>query len=288
MNRRWSGGLVLILSAMTILAAPRILNPGIPGHPGAALLPEPPQIGSCMVSTARARSEVPCSAPHDLEITARWLADDPDLQPAARDCGLWAFNYLGHQQAETMGIWATALVGWNTRVIHAPREDSVGTRGWSACSVMPPSLERYTGSVRGLATAADRPAAYGHCADGLGKPASCTKGHVSESFGTAAGFVADGVTSAVDTLPATVISYLSAQCRQLVKTMSGAADPTYGQQLAITIDSVVFRGYDPAAAGSADASQGVLYSSTSQIHTLDDHLLTGSVFGLGDQALPFA
>ncbi len=282
MDRRPTGVVVLIVAIVAALIGPRILQPGLAGQPFAAPLPEPPQVGACLAVESMAPTVVSCAEPHDLEVTARQGAD---VRGPREDCDEAAWAYIGRPSVTTVGIWSLELLDTDTARIDAPDGQRAGVRGWSVCVIRPASRTRYLGSVRSLPTVLARPAAYGSCAQGTaGVPTPCNTGHTSEYLGRTGDSISDpnggDSLNPEPGLPNGVRDNLSEQCTSLAGQLTGNPDPTYAGRLRVDLNIEIYA--DPMAPGS------FTYAASCSLSTADGAMLTDSVVGLGNAALPVA
>lgn len=217
-RRALSGLLVLTLAVGALVMLNRTAAQRIPG---AAMpdWPEPPAVGSCvdLLSGVGGTAVVPCSEPHDAEVTKAYSALDPVLaaSPSASidaACTSAMGAYVGPDavvgdgavEGVAGGSGGTAADGSgdsgaaaggglhpiglqaSAAPVSAPQDQRVGGRGWLVCVVMPTTRVRYLGTVRQV-TASGVPDAYRLCwgADGASELVSCTLPHSSEVLASA-------------------------------------------------------------------------------------------------------
>lgn len=198
-DRRWVGAAVLVCALLVVAAASRFGAPGVRGQAVAAW-PQPPAVGSCLNTGRNGGDVVPCSQPHEAEVTRSFAASDPLLnaETSAFDgqmtrrffelCSAAANDYLGlpgtamsdeasgSADATPSGTSSPpALVvrpsNFAVSAITAPPAERVGELGWAVCVVQPSVPAAYTGTVRALGQRPVEqqhlvqriPAAYGTC-----------------------------------------------------------------------------------------------------------------------------
>jgi hypothetical protein len=248
--RRIAGALVLAAALVMAFLVARGASFPVAGHPVAGW-PPPPVVGSCRVLDGDALDAVPCGEQHDLEITRTWQAFDTVPKDLATICQDAAVDYLGAAGRPT-GVqgWALDPPQYSAYQWTAPPSETVGGRGWAACVITPWRSGQYTGSIRDLASPADRPAAFGVC----GFPdqpilVRCDQPHGWERLGTLSVDLASSGDSAG---MARAVTAHQASCRSLAVALIGVADPTYGNRLQIVVDAQA--GYALSIGGRSGAS----------------------------------
>ncbi len=194
-SRMLAGAAVLLLALAALVTVNRVATQRIAGNP-VTDWPKPPPVGSC-VDTDGGIAVVPCSGPHDAEVTAAYGALDPIVTDTARDpmydaCAASAADYLG-PGAEAAAIrgasgWRTMGLKYAAAPVAAPPDQRAGAYGWQVCVVGPSVPARYLGSVRDVRFAS-APAAFRTCRDGQGPDVSCAVPHRGEVLAvTGSGF----------------------------------------------------------------------------------------------------
>lgn len=267
--------MVLLLLALTVIVAvPRLLAPDLVARPSAVPLPEPPAVGSCLRLDPTV-VEVPCEQVHEAEVTARWSADAPGRPtgPAESQCRAAAFDYVRLGLVGAAQVWRPAF-GGHARLLRAPAEQRAGDRGWAACVIEPARATSSVGSVRDQGAApATRPAAFGLCVTGVGALVSCDRPHRIEYLTDAVGFAGSLVGGAAATRWRT-------GCTDLATELLDNPDPTLGGRLAVefmTLAADPHTGVDPPSS---------LVFALCAVVVTGEKDLGGSVFGVGDAALP--
>ncbi len=311
---RRAGGLVALVAALLLtLIAPLMLAPDVPGNGSAAALPEPPAIGACVLlepAGARVRT-VPCDQLHDGEVAwaassrsayqslagsyeSQWACAADPAAAADSSCRNWADGYVGTGIAERtnkIGNWQLIPPYWVASIVRGPAADFPERLGWFACVVRPSRNELYLDTVRGdgeeLRTR--RPGAYATCL-APGELAmrsllfsSCGQPHSIEFMATLV--VTQAMANAGRVDAELTIEQLRRQCADAVSRMTGNPDPTYGGQLTITMETISQRGLQ-VVAPDPDAATGQLTLPDCLVEVTGDLVLTDSVIGLGESALP--
>ncbi len=323
-DRRWVGAAVLVCALLVVAAASRFGAPGVRGQPVAAW-PQPPAVGSCLNAGRTGGDVVPCSQPHEAEVTRSFAATDPllDDEASAFDgqltrrflelCSAAAADYLGlprlirsgeasgsANSAPSEHSIAPALMvqppNYAVSAIAAPQDERVGELGWAVCAVQPRIPAAYTGTVRHLGQR--MPAGYGTCfnsdRNAPSGDVSCTSDHRGQTLATA--FVITAPSAAADLTigSSPLVPAVTAQCRQIAAAQMGAADPTYSGALTVAVKvsagTVVLNDTETtSAAGSSTAGAPVAqYQVTLScvVSPVGDGTLTDSMLGWGDRPPP--
>ena len=225
MERRLAGMVVLLVALTLVLAVPWLLAPQAVARPSALPLPAPPPIGACLRLDA-AVTEVPCTAAHDAEVTARWPAGAADRPTDSGDsrCRAAAFEYVGLALVGTAQVWRPAF-GSRSWEVSAPPGQRAADRGWSACVVGPAEAGTSTGSVRNQGLhPTSRPPAFGMCRTAAAVPVACDRPHRVEYLTDAVGFARSLVGEREATRWRT-------GCAELAGELLDSADPTRGGRL---------------------------------------------------------
>lgn len=227
---------VVVLAAALVLAFLVARGASFPqaGRPLAAW-PQPPAVGTCQELDSGALHTVPCSESHGIEVTKTWQAIDTLPSDLVDACFTAADDYLGLAAApKPVDGWQPDAPHYSAYQWSAPPADVVGGRGWTACLIAPWRPSEYTGSVRDLASPADRPAAYGQCGYTDGPTlVACDQPHDWEQLGQTT--VDLGQTAALGGVADAAAAH-EASCRKLAASLIGVADPTYGDRLQIVVD----------------------------------------------------
>lgn len=255
-------------------------------------MPEPPQVGDCLQSDSL--QVVPCSAEHDGEVTARWLADDPKrpLRGSEEECSLAASAYLNFVDDLIMDDWSVPVRTESER-IDAPSHERAGTRGWTICSVTTVIDGKTTGSLRSI-TAIHRPEATASCFNQTSPDVAvpCDQPHSGELLaglqrvvpdrdGIAPPLGPDGFPAAPPVpVPADWAAQLESECAEVAATLLQSPDPTRGGLLKVDIRNALI------AAGPPDQPGIAIVSAQCIIGPTDDRLLTSTLLALGDAEVP--
>jgi hypothetical protein len=185
--RRLVGIAVLLLALVGIVAVNQREGHRVPGHP-VADWPQPPPVGSCLDVDGDNPRTVPCSGPHDAEVTRTFGPLDPMATAVSQDrvydaCRAAAPGNLGPAAGGTpvpgRPTWDYLPLAYTTRPLAAPPDQRAGRYGWEVCVVSPAIPVRYRGTVQHVPVT-DAPAAYRTCLDSAGQPVSCVLPHAQE------------------------------------------------------------------------------------------------------------
>ncbi len=308
-GRRVRGVLVLVLGLMVALIVPRVLDPGIDGVAVRAPLPLPPPAGSCLVLPTPLSQEsmqipfelpdyslVDCGEFHDLEVASSWVSDAPfewenfnDDYPCSAETGLLydSANELVPKP------WWSAIVNANVMLVQAPATQRLADTGWMACIVTPFPFGKARGSVWDLPDIRFRPADFGNCAT-AGMQISCTDPHSTEYLAWAFGQQPDDSTVVVTNYPALPVeSILRESCQTLAADLLKHDDPTFGGRVQIVLeyetipDQEVWVEPDPDTHWqNSEMVPGTITNASCQLLVTDNHWLTDSLVGIGNQPLP--
>lgn len=294
MGRRGLGLAILLLAAFALLVVPRALREEtVTGDAIRGPFPEPPPIGACIDGAQHTghTEVVPCTEPHTLEITARWLADDPD-NSVVNDrevCRLAGSVYIGLDRLPSLGDWGVNIAAVETPSVYAARDERIGKSGWTACAVAVANRVPLSRSLRNaFTTPTFFPGELSQClarsgSDGYSSVA-CSVSHSWEVLATAvvpAEYTDVVVTENSASYQTAWIATAAPTCADLAANLIGTPDPTFGGELSL--------GQEEWFAGS---NQDDLANSTATvacvIRVADDRELVGSLIGLGDGPLPWA
>ena len=140
------GGLVLSVLARV----------GTPGTATRAPLPQLPATGACIRLYTPVQQLVPCSDPHDGEVTGVWRAGVGTELDRASGCGAATAAYLGAAPDPTS--WHPPPVRQIIRVITGPDRRVLPNWSWQACLLVPElPTSPGTGFSGTLAASAGRP-----------------------------------------------------------------------------------------------------------------------------------
>ena len=299
---------VLVVAAVVALSVSRLLNQGLGGQAARALLPEPPAIGTCLRVEARAIAEVSCDQLHNAEVVRTWPAgalpeamasmplNNPYTSLFSIDFGLsgadefdmcWSalerYAGLGDVQPTVSELWTTQDPMISYRMIASSADPTVGVWRWAACVLTSPTVQPYVGSLRRQAgQPPDWPNEFGNCIlsreDFSQVP--CGQPHQVEMLG-----FPSASTDADMALFAGHAAEFTAGCLDVGRALTGAADPTFGGKVHILAEPVGFVQIpvDPAA---GDGPTTFIEPPSCFAQVAGDRLLTGTVVGLGDAALP--
>lgn len=297
MERRLAGILLLLMALVAAIALPILAGKPVAGTPVAAVVPEPPPVGSCVGqidfadtgSAARTTARplpvatvVPCSgyiSGEIISVTATKKAPAvstlDEYDQANPSCRSQVEKYLG--------TTATTVIGgveWNLNIevdvttVGPNAHDRAAGRSWSAC-VLSAADQIYPATPLRLSwQSGTLPDAFGLCwAENLvqhGVPTNCTSAHRTQQIGY--GFVSEASDSGTGIVSSATPAEILAGCAKLAATVLKVADPTRGGALTIKV---------------VDDSSGAPYVQCA-VAVVGDHKLTGSLIGIGNQPLPLA
>ena len=294
----------MLCGVVLLLLAPRSLSSGLKGAASMEELPQPPGVGSCVLidnSDAQGSAEplqvVSCSEPHDGEVTMTWPAfvrpsGDTAAPPQRANwtamgssnrftyflCDGWNSDYLGIPLS-FKGFLETSPPVFAGGPVYASTDKQYNRFSWSACVIRPAlTAERYVGSIRGAGDhlSRARPSVFMPCltvgrfAETEMVFADCSTQHRVEVIG-------------VDRDPKSAVpdDEALAACRELVSTVTGAADPTFGGRLQIKVGSVGARTMTAAQVVDPDP----VHAQDCMVELTIDGMLVGSVIGIGTAQL---
>lgn len=313
---------MLVCALVVVAVASRVGAPGIRGQ-AIAVWPQPPAVGSCLDTGQPGGQVVPCSQPHEAEVTRTFEATDPLLsaETSAFDgqltprffklCLAAAEDYIGVPRTAISDATSGSAGDSPSEVpsepgltvlppdfvvstVAAPQDQRVGDLGWVACTVQPDVPAAYTGAVRHLGSRI--PAAYGTCfnsdRNASSGDVSCTSEHGGQTLATASVITALSAAGDVTMGSSPLAGTVSAQCKQIAATQMGTLDPTYGGVLAVSVlvgaGTVVFSDNsgqpDPSVKGSPAARYQVDLSCV--VRPVGDGMLTDSMVGWGSRPPP--
>lgn len=295
------GGLVLSVGARV----------GVPGTAARAALPDLPPAGSCVRLYAPSQRLVPCTDPHDAEVTASWRAGVGTAQDRGSTCGTATAAYLG--RTPDAASWHPPPVPQIIRVIAGPDRRVLPTWSWQACVVVPQlpngAGAGFSGRLAGSA-AGPAPAELRSCFQILepsGDPATQSSGpRPADTRAVPCRTVHDGEVLAVRRVQVAgppTISFDSdqldadpdraAECTRQAAAAAGAADPTYGGRLRIQVRvSIAGTRSGPARVPGQESGsaryQVVIFTDYHQSCSLEavQGRLIDTLVGVGDDPLP--
>lgn len=273
-TRRLVGIAVLLLALVGVIVVNQRQGRQVPGHP-VADWPQPPPVGSCLDVDGDNPRTVPCSGPHDAEVTRTFGPLDPMATAVSQDrvydaCRAAASGYLGPAADGTpvpgRPTWDYLPLAYTTRPVAAPPDQRAGRYGWVVCVVLPAIPVRYQGTVQHVPVS-DAPAAYRTCLDAGDDAISCVLPHAAEVLAALNATAnwgwqpiirigADQPPGSADTRAqqlADLAERLAAAqrlstrlgagdwlnaCMQLAGTLAGTDDPTYGGLLGFGVGPV--------------------------------------------------
>lgn len=295
---RRAGSVLLILGLLAVLFSRAAVGFTVRGHPAAQPLPTAPPVGSCLLIDGDSTLLTACADDHNAEVVQSWDAGAaPAAAPPFAEIGttgsagacVWAqTKYLHPSGTDVSGEWTIAKPTVRSRLIAAPPGQRSGGAGWTACIIESPHAQTFTGSVRShVRPLPSWPSLFASCVVDrtAGDLTDCTGRHRIEVLGwfsAAAVIGQDGLyTGPIEG------TELQRTCTDLIATMTGATDPTYGGTLRI-VARPLFPTWAYTILTRADTGQVV---ATAQPRPLcyvevDATTLTGTVIGLGDNPLP--
>lgn len=305
---RW-GLLFLALAVLSLLITTGAGRFEVAGRAQAVPIPPPPATGSCLELNGAAVTAEPCDGPHNAEVTAAWaaglaptdlmpfhlLAELPDGDDTEIVCQRAESDYLNYQSTDRSGLWRPVKPVVFSRLIAAPAGQRTPSKGWTACVVTTPDLQRYAGSVRGgyqfgVAEVTHRlPSFFGSCVLDAVNPdptGHCSSPHPIEVLGTInedATLDGTGLYTG-DVLAAT----LHSSCSALAAALTGAADPTFGGALTVA-EGALIPGWAYDVVSQGDDGGWLFRSVPTQVcyvATTGGRLLDETVIGVGGGPLP--
>ena len=240
MDRRFAGGMMLVLIVVAVLCAPGVLGRSLQGQAAPAVHVDPrPTPGDCIApletpeqlnSVFDVVPAVPCTQPHSAEVLSVGTLDASQFhgRPTVSDA-----DFVSGTLSQQCDQLAGHFLGWGTRTALPRIPVSFFTRltvpddlqwklgqRWYSCELMPGVLDfpiSYNGTAKDASTGTP-PGAFANCSDGPGELAvSCDRPHHAEQLTRSFG----------QTSPTTD------NCVQLVGKVIGTADPTFRGQLAV-------------------------------------------------------
>jgi hypothetical protein len=302
MDRRLAGVVVLVLALVAVMVVPSIAGRRTAGSAVAIALPDPPQVGDCLLAPITPSSgpggwprEIPyapdgfgdCDGQKTGEVVAVW--DTPaEANEAARSrlggpCYRQAAAFAGLVRSGRSTILpggaADPQVAWKPTIGFVPYRIVPGEvaqnagQAWVACLAAARAPSTYSGSLRDAYTTGDMADAFalcwsGHDLDAVPTVLPCDQPHPTELLAT--GWIRDR--SAVSS------SELNASCMDLAASIMHTVDPTRQGALSVVVDPFQL---DGASRPDAPLSVNCFVTSAGL------QQLTGTVIGLGAGPIPF-
>ncbi len=302
MDRRLAGVVVLVLALVAVMAVPSLAGRRTAGSAIAIALPDPPQVGDCLLAPIT-QSSAPHGWPREIpyaasdfgdcggqiagEIVAVWgsqaEADEGSRSRLGGPCYRQAANFAGLVRSGRSTIVpggpVYAQVAWKPtigfvpyRIVPSQVEQNAG-RTWIACLAVPRAQSTYRGTLRDSFTTGSMDDAFGLCwsVDDLDEAATalpCDHPHPTELLAT--GWIMDRSTMSWPGL--------NASCLALAASIMHTVDATRAGALSIVVDPVRMDG-----AQRPDTPLSVNCFVTSA----GPQQLTGTVIGLGVRPIPF-
>jgi len=302
MDRRLAGVVVLVLALVAVMAVPSLAGRRTAGSAIAIALPDPPQVGDCLLAPIT-QSSAPHGWPREIpyaasdfgdcggqiagEIVAVWgsqaEADEGSRSRLGGPCYRQAANFAGLVRSGRSTIVpggpVYAQVAWKPtigfvpyRIVPSQVEQNAG-RSWTACLAVPRAQSTYRGTLRDSYTTGSMDDAFGLCwsVDDLDEAATalpCDQPHPTELLAT--GWIMDRSTMSWPGL--------NASCLALAASIMHTVDATRAGALSIVVDPVRMDG-----AQRPDTPLSVNCFVTSA----GPQQLTGTVIGLGARPIPF-
>lgn len=298
MNRGVAGWWVVALTVVGMLIASTVLAPALTGGPQRGPVPTPPPAGSCLSRVGSSYVLADCAAPHGLEVVAAWSAGlgRPAGKDAYSSCAVAAAGYVGDlsQTVPTAAAspgWRPPPLAYAIDLAHGPGIDLIPGYSWQLCLVRPTvsyrPVEPFSGSIRGIDTTSDRPVMLRSCYSQPDSPASavpCGRPHLGELLATQNVRVSQETDLAAD-------PGLGAQCRSIAQRRTGAADPTFGGRVAITVGATQYgMGWNTTdvtgQTGDGGQTTYVAYHVNCALQITGESRLTASMIGIGTAPLP--
>ncbi|MEP6979451.1 MAG: septum formation family protein [Nakamurella sp.] len=307
MDRRVSGGLILVMAVFVALVVPKILNPSrVEGVAAVAPPAPPPTVGDCVLeavvgyrltdggelATFGPATVVPCTEPHRAEVIR--VEDTPGPSTYPSDVAQPLDGLMSRCATAGEELWRTGgdlgaahwqpMVNTTAGVFAPDRRQAAAGQRWAACALglADGVLDR---RFSDLSVEGGIPAELGSCmiafdsSSGAEIQTACTAPHTAEAF---------GYRELAARSPATQ-DEVDRDCATLVVGATGrdglARDPS------LVVESTVYAWYASGEVGiatlplPAGASGGW---ATCAVHTADDRQLTASLRRLGDAPLPWA
>ena len=180
-------------------------------------------------------------------------------------CGTVALEYQEHARSQVSaaagGFWSATTGERFAAILSTPNSDVAEPR-WSACALVSPDLELYSGSYVSSFATGVTPAPFGVCRAGdvPERSVSCDLPHRVQEFGTG-------------TVPPMSTRDAVAACRSLIGRKTGMSDITAGGLLRTEV-----------VGGGADATE----PASCRLSVAGDDRLVGTLIGIAGRPLPMA
>ena len=311
MDRRLAGALLVMVAVVAAIVVPARAGVRVQGQAVAAALPDEPQIGECLVDRRSIPAETTIGEPirlhpevvgAGLDVSRRMVFgpcgpssagevvavsgghDGPALYGGSTpDCRAAALQYAGLTATEDrlvpIGLALEGPVDWHfsvdlrqTWMMPAWVLRAAGQQ-WRACVVAPVSGRSYAGTLAGAFAGGTLPDEFSLCwaADRVSaamKRIDCDRPHRSELIAT--GTINDANT--------TTPQHVRDSCQEAARTAMRRADPSAGGGLSVQTNP----DFGDSISPRLSPINVVCFIAAS------DRLLSGSVIGLGDRAIPYS
>lgn len=291
MERRAAGIVALMLAVLAIAIMSAVVGPPLGGVATRSVVPAPPAVGACGNLRGPELVIVDCDDRHFVEVAYTWTPTAAaGERPTFQLCREKVRSYVGSPPAQdadahAVGRWSFPL-RYRQIVVTGPKGTTVRDWSWQACLVAPlgpaPS-QGYQGRLQAVPSTGPVTSALRVCYSDPGTArviVPCTSPHLGEVIATQPLSAAqDGSSMAVGATMTT--------CATAARSATGAADPTFGGQLRVTVLS------DEATAAPFGADIGVYYTAEGStwlvcsLESTGDRNLLGSLAGIGNGPLPF-
>ena len=283
---------MLALVLFAAIALPHLHTKAITGHATLGPVPPMPKVGQCLLqdlpdASQQVRREQPfrlgtCKIAHYGEVAEVVTNTATDSWAMTRDsCGTQT-DYLGWAPSATAvpGVYWQPIAVTVMRMVPVSIQQANGQQ-WIACVVTPsnPGVS-YTGSVKDALATGRLPAAFATCQVGpmtLDGTVSCDIPHQYEVFSTA--ILTTGYHDQ---------RQLDIACRAIVVRATGRSDPTAAGALTVKTYPFHFDSTGSTRAGFPDSQSSPDSESVCAVGVSGTGRLDGSLFGIGEKALPWA
>ena len=299
MQRRAAGLVLVIIALIGVLMVNGTAGRSVAGAATRMAIPAAPTTGSCLARTSSGWVDVDCADPHTAEVVRSWSAADVVLAGRYTLCKSAGRAYLGDQWGQSgdsppKADWSLPSVMSSTVLVDGPGTSLVRGWSWQACVVRPVLLGAgsagYRGRLRDVPTTGVLPAELRPCFNRPGAAwvvgVSCSDRHTGEVL-AARQLRIFGTTTAVDTTASS--PQVRAECLQIARRTTAAADPTYGGRLQVVVNlHATGLGFVTSTNTPVDGSHSyVLYQASCALQTTRPGVeLSASIVGLGSGPLP--
>lgn len=311
-ERRWSGLLIVVTVLIAAAAIPALGGRVVPGTASVGPVPGPPQMGDCLVQEVGAPDaavdatgasvyqslvtgscdgnrfgEVVAVIAGGLQIKPVEVADDDGLasydDPNRHSCGAALAGYLdsgGSPSAWNPTIAFSTVIGRPSDLQRRMGQDWVICVAYAGGS--DGSATRYDGTLRQSTSTGLRPARLPAAATCL----SSTDFFLEHTIGCAEPHPVESVAMLLTDDGLVTMAGLQARCHDLVRGYTAMPDPTADGQLVDTVVAVHRVSDGTQAPGLVTGDETGF--ARCLVRTTGARLLTGSLLGLGDRAVPWA